>query len=54
MINQYKKNGIGHPPSMSSYYQKVPSEYMSKRKKINDSENILAYIEGSENQTKLL
>jgi Zn-dependent M28 family amino/carboxypeptidase len=54
MINQYKKNGIGHPPSMSSYYQKVPSEYMSKRKKINDSENILAYIEGSEKPNEII
>ncbi|ATL43549.1 M28 family metallopeptidase [Elizabethkingia sp. HX WHF] len=54
MISQYKKNGIGHPPSMSSYYQKVPSEYMSKRKKINDSENILAYIEGSEKPNEII
>ena len=54
MINQYKKNGIGHPFSMSSYYQKVPSEYMSKRKKINDSENILAYIEGSEKPNEII
>ncbi|HFI4797746.1 TPA: M28 family metallopeptidase [Elizabethkingia anophelis] len=54
IINQYKKNGIGHPPSMSSYYQKVPSEYMSKRKKINDSENILAYIEGSEKPNEII
>ncbi|MCT4173354.1 M28 family peptidase [Elizabethkingia anophelis] len=54
MINQYKKNGIGHPLSMSSYYQKVPSEYMSKRKKINDSENILAYIEGSEKPNEII
>ncbi|MYY27324.1 M28 family metallopeptidase [Elizabethkingia anophelis] len=54
MINQYKKNGIGHPSSMSSYYQKVPSEYMSKRKKINDSENILAYIEGSEKPNEII
>lgn len=54
MINQYKKNGIGHPPTMSSYYQKVPSEYMSKRKKINDSENILAYIEGSEKPNEII
>lgn len=54
MIGQYKKMGVGHPPSMDSYYQKVPSEYMSKRKKINDSENILAYIEGSEKPNEII
>ncbi|AQX05203.1 M28 family peptidase [Elizabethkingia meningoseptica] len=54
MIGQYKKMGVGHPPSMNSYYQKVPSEYMSKRKKINDSENILAYIEGSEKPNEII
>ncbi|WP_407482033.1 M28 family metallopeptidase [Elizabethkingia meningoseptica] len=54
MIGQYKKMKVGHPPSMDSYYQKVPSEYMSKRKKINDSENILAYIEGSEKPNEII
>ncbi|QCX52586.1 M28 family metallopeptidase [Elizabethkingia sp. JS20170427COW] len=54
MIEQYQKAGIGFPPSLGSYYQKVPSEFMSKRKKINDSENILAYIQGSEKPEEVI
>ena len=30
MIEQYKKNGIGFPAALGSYYQKVPSESMKK------------------------
>ena len=39
---------------MSSYYQKVPSRIHEQRKKINDSENILAYIEGSEKPNEII
>ena len=54
MIAQYEKHGISHPPSMSSFYQPVPSAYMSKRKTIPDSENILAFIEGSEKPNEIV
>lgn len=50
LINQYKKDGIPFPKGADSYYQKVPSEYMKKgfSPKLGDSENIWAFIEGSE------
>jgi len=54
MIAQYEENQIGHPPSMDSYYQHVPSEFMSKRTTIPDSENILAYIQGSEKPDEII
>lgn len=54
LIGRYEKASIGHPPTMDSYYQKVPSEFMSKRSKIPDSENILAFIEGSEKPDEII
>ncbi|SEW18688.1 Peptidase family M28 [Chryseobacterium wanjuense] len=50
MVNYYKSLGIGYPKALGSYYQKVPSDYMKQRggETLPDSENILAFIEGSE------
>lgn len=49
--------GIISPIGGDDYYQEVPAAYMSKlsrRGEIKDSENVLAFIKGSENQMKLL
>ncbi|MGX7666260.1 M28 family metallopeptidase [Flavobacterium pedocola] len=56
IISQYKKLGISFPKGADSYYQKVPSEFMKKgfSPKLNDSENIWAYIEGSEKPNEVL
>ncbi|MBW7674448.1 M28 family metallopeptidase [Chryseobacterium chendengshani] len=56
MINFYKGLGISFPKSLGSYYQKVPAEYMQKRGGSNlpDSENILAFIEGSEKPEEII
>lgn len=55
IVNFYKKIGIAHPPQMDSYYQKVPSEFMkSWSGTLPDSENILAYIPGSEKPEELI
>ncbi len=55
LIDQYKKIGVSHPRQLSSYYQPVPSEAMnSRRAKLPDSENILAYIEGTEKPEELI
>lgn len=56
IINEYKKYGISFPKGADSYYQKVPSEYMKKgfSPKLNDSENIWAFIEGSEKPDEVL
>lgn len=55
MREQYKKNGIGFPAALGSYYQKVPSESMKKYgETLPDSENILAFIEGSEKSNEII
>lgn len=55
MIEQYKKNGIGFPAALGSYYQKVPAEAMKKYgETLPDSENIMAYIEGSEKPNEVI
>lgn len=56
IINEYKKLGIPFPKGADSYYQRVPSEFMKKgfSPKLNDSENIWAYIEGSEKPDEIL
>lgn len=50
LIEQHQKNGLTFPPNASSFYQKVPSEFMKKgfSPKLIDSENIWTFIEGSE------
>lgn len=56
MVNYYKSLGISYPKALGSYYQKVPSDFMKKRGGGNlpDSENILAFIEGSEKPNEIL
>ncbi|WP_426478369.1 M28 family metallopeptidase [Chryseobacterium sp. CBSDS_008] len=56
MVNYYKNLGISGPKALNSYYQKVPSEFMKKRGGGNlpDSENILAFIEGSEKPDEIV
>ncbi len=50
LIDQHKSNGLSYPKGATNFYQKVPSEYMKKgfSPKLNDSENIWTFIEGSE------
>lgn len=57
MISFYKQNGIGHPEAMTSYYQKVPADFMNSKGrggKLPDSENILAFIPGSEKPNEII
>lgn len=56
LISQYEANGISYPKGAENFYQKVPSEYMSKAfsPKLPDSENIWAYIEGTEKPNEVL
>lgn len=56
IINYYKKIGVSYPKGLGSYYQKVPSEFMKKRGGGNlpDSENILAFIEGTEKPDEII
>ena len=52
----YKKIGIAPLPGTDDYYQKVPSEAMRKMfsPKLNDSENVVAYIKGTEKPDEYL
>lgn len=56
MIEQYKKSGISFPKGASDFYQPVPAAFMNARRNQNlpDSENIWAYIEGSEKPNEVL
>lgn len=56
LIDQYKKDGISFPKGATDFYQPVPSAFMSKAfsPKLGDSENIWAYIEGTEKPDEIL
>ena len=56
LIEQYKKAGIPFPKGADSYYQKVPAAFMNKQynEKLPDSENIWAFIEGSEKPEEIV
>ncbi|UQD56659.1 M28 family metallopeptidase [Flavobacterium sp. K5-23] len=56
LISQYQKNNIPFPKGASNYYQAVPAAFMNKKygPKLGDSENIWAYIEGSEKPDEVL
>lgn len=50
LISQYVKNGIPFPKGASSFYQPIPAAYLNAKRDegLSDSENIWAFIEGSE------
>lgn len=56
LIETYKANGIPFPKGATNFYQKVPASFMNKEygEKLPDSENIWAYIEGSEKPNEIL
>jgi len=56
LINQYKNNKIPFPKGATEYYQRIPAAYLNAKKDENlpDSENIWAYIEGSEKPNEIV
>jgi hypothetical protein len=56
LIEQYQKEGIPFPKGATSYYQRVPAEFMNKDsdEKLPNSENIWAFIEGSEKPDEIV
>jgi hypothetical protein len=56
MIEQYKKNGVSFPKGATDYYQHIPAAFLNAKRNENlpDSENIWAYIEGSEKPDEVL
>lgn len=56
LIEQYQKNGIPFPKGATSYYQPVPAAFLNAKRDENlpDSENIWAFIEGSEKPEEIV
>lgn len=56
LIEQYKKAGIPFPKGATSYYQPIPAAYLNAKRNDNlgDSENIWAFIEGSEKPEEII
>lgn len=56
LIDIYKSYGISYPKGAANFYQKVPASFMNTEygEKLSDSENIWAYIEGSEKPNEIL
>ena len=56
LIDQYKKSKISYPKGAKSYYQPIPASFLNAKHNegLPDSENIWAYIEGSEKPDEVL
>ena len=56
MIAQYQSDKIPFPKGASEYYQRIPAAYFTKSRgpKLPDSENIWAFIEGSEKPEEIV
>ncbi len=56
LISQYKAFGIPAPEGAKDYYQHIPAAYLNAKynENLNDSENILAFIKGSEKPEEIL
>ncbi len=56
LIGQYRSNGISHPKQAKDFYQTVPAAFLNAKYNENlpDSENIWAFIEGSEKPDEIL
>ena len=56
LINQYESNAISFPKGATDFYQKIPAAFLNAKRNDNlpDSENIWAYIEGSEKPDEII
>jgi Peptidase family M28 len=56
LIEQYEANRISPPKGAKDYYQKVPAAFLNAKydEKLTDSENIWAFIEGSEKPEEIV
>ncbi|WP_374958773.1 M28 family metallopeptidase [Gilvibacter sp.] len=48
LVNFYKAEGIAGGVTAEDYYQEIPASYFSRARDPKDSENVLAFIKGSE------
>lgn len=56
LIDQYIANKVPFPKGATNYYQKVPATFLNAKsnRNLSDSENIWAYIEGSEKPNEII
>jgi len=56
LINYYKSLGVSFPNAATSFYQPIPASFFKKTfsPKLGDSENIWAFIKGSEKPDEIL
>lgn len=56
LINQYKANNVSFPRGATNYYQRIPASFLNAIQNNNllDSENIWAFIEGSEKPNEIV
>jgi hypothetical protein len=56
LIEQYQKAGIPFPKGANSYYQPIPAAFLNAQynENLGDSENIWAFIEGSEKPEEIV
>ena len=56
IINFYKKHGVSFPKGATDYYQHIPASFLNAKRNENlpDSENIWAFIEGSEKPNEIV
>ena len=52
--NFYMDHGFASPIEENNYYQHIPASYFSRQKEAKDSENIVAFIEGSEKPDEII
>jgi len=52
--NFYMEQGIEAPVEKNNYYQNIPAEYFSRMKEPKSSENVVAFIKGSEKPDEIL
>lgn len=56
LISQYEKNGVSFPKGAKGYYQPISAAYLNAKhnENLGDSENIWAFIEGSEHPEEIV
>jgi Zn-dependent M28 family amino/carboxypeptidase len=56
LISQYQQNQVSFPKGAYEFYQAVPASFLNKKRNNNlpDSENIWAFIEGSEKPEEVI
>ncbi|SHG74093.1 Peptidase family M28 [Flavobacterium fluvii] len=56
LIEHYKTNAVSFPKGVTDYYQRIPASFLNAIRNDNlpDSENIWAYIEGSEKPNEII